>query len=211
MWVTFKLDSHSKLIIYDCQISRMCCPRLRLSVWPTWTSTSSSAKCRHVTSSCSSIESDTATQEYFADYAPVTSSLFSLNHYPNASKPLYGDTPDSWDPAALTRSVQGITAVLLSLKKKPVIRYERMSGMARKLALEVNVRPRRAASFTSPGRLPLAAHRSERDCAFRFQVDAGSTSTSHRGSKKRSCHAATLPMDLSSDGPRTHWHTKRSR
>lgn len=37
-------------------------------------------------------------------------------------------------------SVQGLTAVLLSLKKKPVIRYERMSGMAKKLAVEVQVR-----------------------------------------------------------------------
>ncbi|KAH7105143.1 Sec1-like protein [Auriculariales sp. MPI-PUGE-AT-0066] len=77
-------------------------------------------------------------QEYFADYAPLTPSLFSLNHFPSASKPLYGANHDLWDPAALTRTVQGITAVLLSLKKKPVIRYERMSAMARKLAVEVN-------------------------------------------------------------------------
>lgn len=44
-----------------------------------------------------------------------------------------------WDPFALERSVQGITAVLLSLKKKPVIRYEKTSGMAKKLASEVQV------------------------------------------------------------------------
>ncbi|KAJ1310095.1 hypothetical protein OPQ81_006842 [Rhizoctonia solani] len=91
-------------------------------------------------------------QEYFADYAPVLPSLFSLNHIPKASSstsadgiplpfsstgPLYGSSPNSWDPAALERSIQGICAVLLSLKKKPVIRYERMSGMARKLGTEV--------------------------------------------------------------------------
>lgn len=53
--------------------------------------------------------------------------------------PLYGSTANSWDSKALTRSIEGITAVLLSLKKKPVIRYERMSAMAKKLAVEVQV------------------------------------------------------------------------
>lgn len=77
-------------------------------------------------------------QEYFADYAPLSPSLFSLNHYPTTARPLYGSNADSWDPQALARSVQGITAALLSLKKKPIIRYERMSAMARKLAVEVN-------------------------------------------------------------------------
>lgn len=37
--------------------------------------------------------------------------------------------------------MQGITAVLLSLKKKPVIRYESMSPMAKKLGVEIQVRP----------------------------------------------------------------------
>ena len=46
-----------------------------------------------------------------------------------------------WDPKALERTVQGITAVLLSLKKKPVIRYESMSPMAKKLGVEIQVRP----------------------------------------------------------------------
>ncbi|KAG8214562.1 Sec1 family-domain-containing protein [Butyriboletus roseoflavus] len=79
-------------------------------------------------------------QEYFADYAPLLPCLFSLNHLPTASEPLYGSSPNSWDNTALEHSVQGITAVLLSLKKKPVIRYEKMSGMARKLANEVQHR-----------------------------------------------------------------------
>ncbi|EGN98335.1 hypothetical protein SERLA73DRAFT_109778 [Serpula lacrymans var. lacrymans S7.3] len=79
-------------------------------------------------------------QEYFADYAPLLPSLFSLNHTPTADKPLYGSSPNLWDASALDRSVQGIIAVLLSLKKKPVIRYERMSSMAKKLAIEVQNR-----------------------------------------------------------------------
>lgn len=35
------------------------------------------------------------------------------------------------------RHVQGLVALLLSLKKKPLIRYERMSQMAKKLGQEV--------------------------------------------------------------------------
>jgi hypothetical protein len=79
-------------------------------------------------------------QEYFADYAPLLPTLFSLNHTPTASKPLYGSTPNTWDLKALEQTVQAITAVLLSLKKKPVIRYERMSGMAKKLGVELQHR-----------------------------------------------------------------------
>ena len=79
-------------------------------------------------------------KEYFADYAPILPSLFSLNHTPSASRPLYGNSPNTWDPAALERAVQGVTAVLLSLKKKPVIRYEKSSPMAKKLGVEIQVR-----------------------------------------------------------------------
>jgi hypothetical protein len=78
-------------------------------------------------------------QEYFADYAPITSYLFSLNHTPSASKPLYGSTVSTWDPKALELSMRGVTAVLLSLRKKPVIRYEKMSPMAKKLGIEIQV------------------------------------------------------------------------
>ncbi|KAJ8474963.1 hypothetical protein ONZ51_g6862 [Trametes cubensis] len=78
--------------------------------------------------------------EYFADYAPLLPSLFSLNHTPNAQRPLYGNSPNVWDPQALERAVQGVTAVLLSLKKKPVIRYEKSSPMAKKLGVEIQHR-----------------------------------------------------------------------
>ena len=80
-----------------------------------------------------------ASQEYFADYAPVLPSLFSLNHQPSTSRPLYGNSANSWDPGALERAVQGVTAVLLSLKKKPIIRYEKSSPMAKKLGVEIQV------------------------------------------------------------------------
>ncbi|TFK40537.1 Sec1-like protein [Crucibulum laeve] len=79
-------------------------------------------------------------QEYFADYAPLLPCLFSLNHTPSPTRPLYSSTPNAWDHKALELSVQGLTAVLLSLKKKPVIRYERMSPMAKKLGMEIQHR-----------------------------------------------------------------------
>ncbi|KAI0004570.1 Sec1-like protein [Russula compacta] len=79
-------------------------------------------------------------QEHFADYAPLLPSLFSLNYTPSPTMPLYGSSPSTWDAKALDRHVQGLIAVLLSLKKKPVIRYEKMSAMARKLAVELQNR-----------------------------------------------------------------------
>ncbi|KZT44435.1 vacuolar protein sorting-associated protein 45 [Sistotremastrum suecicum HHB10207 ss-3] len=79
-------------------------------------------------------------QEYFADYCPILPSLYSLNYCPSSSLPLYGSTMNTWHPAALERSVQGLSAVLLSLKKKPLIRYEKMSSMAKKLASEIHHR-----------------------------------------------------------------------
>ncbi|GJJ13177.1 hypothetical protein Clacol_007428 [Clathrus columnatus] len=76
-------------------------------------------------------------QEYFADYAPLLPSLFSLNHFPSSSHPLWGSSPHSWNEAALERSVQGIISVLLSIRKKPLIRYERMSPLSKRLGAEV--------------------------------------------------------------------------
>jgi hypothetical protein len=79
-------------------------------------------------------------KEHFADYAPLSPSLFSLNHMPSVERPLYDGSVSSWDPDALERSVQGIAAVLLSLKKKPIIRYDKTSSMAKKLGAELQVR-----------------------------------------------------------------------
>ncbi|KAF9483372.1 Sec1-like protein [Pholiota conissans] len=79
-------------------------------------------------------------QEYFADYAPISPCLFSQNHTPSPSRPLYASSPNIWDSGALDSAMQTITAVLLSLKKKPVIRYEKMSPMAKKLGIEIQHR-----------------------------------------------------------------------
>lgn len=43
----------------------------------------------------------------------------------------------TWDPVHLHRTVQGITSVLLSLKKCPYIRYQNSSDMAKRLAEKI--------------------------------------------------------------------------
>lgn len=43
----------------------------------------------------------------------------------------------TWDPTHLYRTVQGITSVLLSLKKCPYIRYQNSSDMAKRLAEKI--------------------------------------------------------------------------
>lgn len=78
-------------------------------------------------------------QEFFADYSPILPYLFSLNHTPSEKEPLYGSSSTTWNTDALKSSVHGLAAVLLSLKKKPLIRFERMSPMARRLGSEVKV------------------------------------------------------------------------
>jgi hypothetical protein len=77
-------------------------------------------------------------KEYFADYCAINPDFYSLNlTYPQ--NPLYGNSPTSWDGRTLSRVIEGLLSVLLSLKKKPLIRYEKMSVMAKKLAQEINV------------------------------------------------------------------------
>ncbi|XP_051168256.1 vacuolar protein sorting-associated protein 45 [Leptopilina boulardi] len=68
--------------------------------------------------------------EYYADYLAVSPHLFSLGI--NAC--CQGLT---WNPGNLHRTVQGITAVLLSLKKCPYIRYQNSSEMSKRLAEKI--------------------------------------------------------------------------
>ncbi|KAG8195172.1 hypothetical protein JTE90_023346 [Oedothorax gibbosus] len=66
-------------------------------------------------------------QEFYGDFIPVAPHLFSLN-----ITGCYHSR--SWNPDHLIRSVQGLAAVLLALKKIPVIRYQDSSESARKMA-----------------------------------------------------------------------------
>ena len=75
-------------------------------------------------------------QEYFADYITINPDLISLDlGFPK--RKIWGSNPDTWNTDSLQRCTEGVIALLLSLKKKPLIRYEKNSLVARKLATEV--------------------------------------------------------------------------
>nr|CAG4646143.1 EOG090X03QA [Macrothrix elegans] len=66
-------------------------------------------------------------QEFYADYFALGPHLFSFN----LEKPIQGM---EWSSNSLLRSAQGLTSILLSLKKSPLIRYQSFSTLARRLA-----------------------------------------------------------------------------
>ncbi|PMD28352.1 Sec1-like protein [Hyaloscypha hepaticicola] len=77
-----------------------------------------------------------AVQEHFADYIVVNPDLFTLDlGFPRQR--IWSSNPDMWNTDALQRTTEGIIGVLLSLKKKPLIRYEKNSLLSKKLATEV--------------------------------------------------------------------------
>ncbi|KAJ9150849.1 Vacuolar protein sorting-associated protein 45 [Pleurostoma richardsiae] len=75
-------------------------------------------------------------QEHFADYVVINPDLFSLALSPPQHR-IWSNSPDMWNSDSLQRTTEGLLAVLLSLKKKPLIRYEKNSLLAKKLASEV--------------------------------------------------------------------------
>uniref|UniRef100_A0A674E1Q2 Vacuolar protein sorting-associated protein 45 n=1 Tax=Salmo trutta TaxID=8032 RepID=A0A674E1Q2_SALTR len=69
-------------------------------------------------------------QEFYGDFIAVNPHLFSLN--------LNGVARGrSWEPTLLPRTTQGLTSVLLALKKCPMIRYQLSSDMAKRLGESV--------------------------------------------------------------------------
>ena len=75
-------------------------------------------------------------QEHFADYTVINPDLFSLS-ISLPQRRIWGSSPDTWNAESLQRCSEGLFAVLLSLKKKPLIRYDKSSPLAKKLATEV--------------------------------------------------------------------------
>jgi vacuolar protein sorting-associated protein 45 len=69
--------------------------------------------------------------ELYADYLAVSPHLFSFNIVGGCLREL------KWKQDALMRSVQGLTAVLLSLRRNPLIRYQASSTPAQRLAERV--------------------------------------------------------------------------
>ncbi|OXB39165.1 hypothetical protein J007_01020 [Cryptococcus neoformans] len=84
-------------------------------------------------------------QEYFADYLAHYPSLWSLTQAALAdggdgppNPPIYLPLPLHLPPPTLNSHLSTILSVLLSLKKRPVIRWERMSQAGRMLAQAVS-------------------------------------------------------------------------
>ncbi|KAB5570051.1 glucose inhibited division protein A-domain-containing protein [Coniochaeta sp. 2T2.1] len=75
-------------------------------------------------------------QEHFADYVVINQDLFSFGMAAPQHR-IWSGTPDMWNTDSLQRATEGLIAVLLSLKKKPLIRYQKNSLLAKKLASEV--------------------------------------------------------------------------
>lgn len=69
-------------------------------------------------------------QEFYADYIAVAPHVFSLN----VKDGCYQTTCSTWNPSSLSRCVQGIAGLLLSLKRCPTIRYQASSEMCKRLA-----------------------------------------------------------------------------
>lgn len=75
-------------------------------------------------------------QEHFADFLVINPDLCSLDlGFPKQR--IWSHSPDLWNTDALQRTTEGVIALLLSLKKNPLIRYEKNSLLAKKLATEV--------------------------------------------------------------------------
>lgn len=78
-------------------------------------------------------------QEFFADFVAVEPHHFTLNISANHFYML----PAVVDPSGLQhfadRVVDGIAAVFLALKRRPVIRYQRTSDIAKRIAQETSV------------------------------------------------------------------------
>lgn len=74
--------------------------------------------------------------EYYADFLAINTDLYSLATS-SLCPPIYGPSSTEWNGDALARCSQGLAAVLLSLKRRPAIRYERNSLVGQTLAREM--------------------------------------------------------------------------
>mmetsp|Transcript_17587 Transcript_17587/g.26349 ORF Transcript_17587/g.26349 Transcript_17587/m.26349 type:complete len:374 (-) Transcript_17587:747-1868(-) len=76
-------------------------------------------------------------REFYADYYAVNHDLFHTNQL--STRPLYAKR-SSWTPSSdkiMDRNVEGLLAMLLAAKKRPVVRYQRGSRLAKDMAIEV--------------------------------------------------------------------------
>ena len=76
-------------------------------------------------------------QEFYADYYAVNPELFSLNLSGSLSLSRPRSSYSVHETSALGRSMQGLLAVLLSLKMKPYVRFQSSSEAAQMVAREI--------------------------------------------------------------------------
>jgi vacuolar protein sorting-associated protein 45 len=76
-------------------------------------------------------------QEYYADFYAVNPELFSLNLSGSLSLSRPRSAYSVHETAALSRSMQGLLAALLSLKMKPYVRFQASSEAAQVVAREI--------------------------------------------------------------------------
>ncbi|KAI3648425.1 hypothetical protein MP228_006279 [Amoeboaphelidium protococcarum] len=86
---------------------------------------------------CDEFEVVKSLNEFYGDYLALGSDLVSLGMNDWNQYRVYGDAPSQWDAVSLNRCVEGIGSLLLSLKKRPMIRFERNSLLAKRLGNEL--------------------------------------------------------------------------
>lgn len=79
----------------------------------------------------------TKVQELFLDYFVINRYLLSLNMFSPMHRIFSGNGP-VWDHDGLVRTTEGLVAALLATRTRPIIRYDRNSAMAKKLAQELS-------------------------------------------------------------------------
>ena len=78
-------------------------------------------------------------QEFFADFNAIDPHHFTLNCHMNHMCMLPAVVDPSGAQSFCDRVVDGIAAVFLALKRRPVIRYQRTSDIAKRIAQETAV------------------------------------------------------------------------
>ncbi|KJE90359.1 vacuolar protein sorting-associated protein 45 [Capsaspora owczarzaki ATCC 30864] len=86
--------------------------------------------------------------ELYADFLAVNPGLFSLG----ITGCMLSGARDTWEERAMGRAVEGLSAALLSLRRRPVIRYAKMSNLAKGLATELTLRMQSDAALWQFGR-----------------------------------------------------------
>lgn len=81
------------------------------------------------------LELVSAVTEKYLDFDAIDPHLFTIG---GSGAYRLGPTPDEWDLRWLERTTQGLVAALLALKKRPAIRFQGNSALARRLAEEVS-------------------------------------------------------------------------